>query len=59
MEKSEEVTGYTEEEFRAMAELMGLGQTVKNVWVDTEPMSPEYRFKLIQVYRGVLESGEY
>jgi len=58
MEESE-VTGYTEEEFKAIATLMGLGSTVKNVWVQTEPMSPEYRLKLIQAYRRVLESGDY
>ena len=59
VEKSEEVTGYTEEEFRVMAELLGLGRTVKNVWVQTESTTPEYRLKLIQAYRRVLESGDY
>jgi len=59
MENSEEVTGYTEEEFRAMAELMGLGRSAKNVWVQTESTTPEYRLKLIQAYRRVLESGDY
>ena len=59
MSEENEVTGYTEEEFRAIAKLMGIGTSVKNVWVETEPMTPEYRFKLIQAYRRVLESGDY
>jgi len=57
-EESEEVTGYTHEEFKAIAELMGLGTSVKNVWVQSEPMTPEYRFKLIEGYRKALQARE-
>jgi hypothetical protein len=52
----DKMEGYTQEEMEAIAELMGLGTSVKNVWVHTEPMTPEYRLKLIEGYRKALQA---
>ena len=61
MEKSEEVKGYTEEEFQSLLALMGLRSLFKatrGAGMGWEGRTPEERFRIIEVYRKAIADRE-